>query len=63
LTIVLAAAPSDGARECVFSADIVTTLVVSANTGQSINNAATSLAANASACYIYSLSNLTWDRS
>jgi hypothetical protein len=63
LTIVLAAAPSDGARECFFSAGAgITTLVVSANTGQSINNAITTLAANAGACYLYSLGNLTWDR-
>ncbi len=63
VTIVLAAAPSDGARQCVFSTDIVTTLVVAANTGQSINNAVTSLSANTGACYLFSKSNLTWDRS
>jgi hypothetical protein len=63
LSIVLAAAPSDGARECIFSSDTVTAITISANTGQSINNAATALTANVGVCYIYSLSNLTWDRS
>jgi hypothetical protein len=63
VTIVLAAAPSDGARECIFSGGYgVTTVVVAANTGQSINNAVTSFAANVGACYLYSASNLTWDR-
>ena len=32
-------------------------------TNQTINNAVTTLAANSAACYIYSLSNATWDRS
>ena len=63
LTIVMEATPSDGARECVFSNSIITTLAIVANTGQTINNAATSLSAAAGACYSYSASNLTWDRS
>jgi hypothetical protein len=63
LTVILAANPSDGARECVWSNSIITTLVVAANTGQTINGAATALTAAAGACYVYSLSNLTWDRS
>jgi hypothetical protein len=63
VTVVLAAAPSDGARECIFSSGAgITTLVVAANTGQTINNAVTSLAANTGACYLFSRSNLTWDR-
>lgn len=61
--IYLAAAPSDGARNCFFSTQTVTAVTVYANTGQSINNAATALTANTGVCYMYSLSNATWDRS
>lgn len=61
-TITLAPAPSDGARECIFSTQIVSALTLSANSGQSINNAVTALAANTGVCYLYSASNLTWDR-
>lgn len=61
-TVTLAAAPSDGARECIFSTQTITSLTVNANTGQTINNAVTTLSANTSACYLYSASNLTWDR-
>ena len=62
LTVILAANPSDGARECIWSNSIITTLVVAGNTGQTINGAATSLTAASGACYLYSASNLTWDR-
>jgi hypothetical protein len=62
LTVILAANPSDGARECIWSNSIISTLVVAANTGQTINGAVTSLSAAAGACYLYSASNLTWDR-
>ena len=55
--------PVDGANECVFSTQIITALSISANAGQSINNAITTLGALGSACYRYSLSNLTWDQS
>lgn len=61
-TVTLAPAPSDGARECIFSTQTITSLTVSANSGQSINNAVTTLSANTGACYLYSASNLTWDR-
>lgn len=61
-TVTLAPSPSDGARECIFTTNTITTLTVSANTGQSINNAVTTLSANTNACYLFSLSNLTWDR-
>jgi hypothetical protein len=62
-TITLAANPSDGARNCLFSTQIVTSLTVNANTGQSINSAASAMTANGTVCYIFSLSNATWDRS
>jgi hypothetical protein len=61
-TITFAAAPSDGARECVFAQNTVTTLNLAANTGQTLNNAVTTIAAAARVCYLYSISNLTWDR-
>ena len=61
-TIVLAPAPSDGARECFFTTNTITSLTVSASAGQSINNAVTTLTANTGACYLYGLSNTTWDR-
>lgn len=62
-TITAAPMPSDGQRECVLSSQIVTALTWNANTGQTINNAPTALAANVPVCFTYSLSNLTWDRS
>jgi len=61
--VTFAPAPSDGATECVFSKSAITALWLTANTGQTVNDAATSLAANGSVCYTYSSSNLTWDRS
>jgi len=61
-TVVLGPSPSDGARECVFTTNTVTSLTLNANTNQSINNAVTTLLADTGACYLYSLSNKTWDR-
>lgn len=62
--VTLAAAPADGQRQCIFvSGGAITNLHLSANVGQSINNAVTTLANNTGACYTYSLSNTTWDRS
>lgn len=61
-TVTLASAPSDGAQECIFAQNTVTTLGVLANTGQTIDNAVTTLTAAAKVCYLYSISNATWDR-
>lgn len=61
--VILAAAPKDGDEACVFSAGAITALYVYANAGQSIVNAAATLAANARTCYRYSESNTTWYRS
>lgn len=61
--VTMAPAPVDGARQCVFSTQEITAFYANANTGQSINNAVTALAANTRYCYTYSQSNLTWDRS
>lgn len=63
--VSLAAAPSDGARNCIFTTQNMTTLLVSPTTvGQLINNAINgTLSANTSVCYLFSSSNNTWDRS
>lgn len=61
--ITLAANPSDGDHACMFSTATVTLAYISANTGQTINNAVTAFTANVRYCYLYSLSNATWDRS
>jgi hypothetical protein len=62
-TFVMPAAPTDGQTACFFSTQAITTLTVSANANQSINNAVTTLAANTRNCFLFSLSNSTWDRS
>lgn len=58
-------APSDGARECtVGSGGAITALTFVAAAGQTVtggNNV--SVSSNSSACWTYSASNLTWDRS
>ena len=61
-TITFAPAPSDGARECVFAQNTVTSLALAAASGQTLDNAVTTLSAATSACYLYSASNATWDR-
>jgi hypothetical protein len=60
-TVTMAPAPIDGARACIFSTQIVTSLTLNANAGQSINNALTALAANVRHCYLYSVGDKTWD--
>jgi hypothetical protein len=60
--VTFAPAPSDGSRECLFSIGGVTTLYLSANTSQTLDNAITTMAANTGYCYLFSLSNTTWDR-
>jgi hypothetical protein len=61
-TITFAPAPSDGARECVWAQNTVTTLALAAASGQTLDNAVTTLSAATAACYLYSASNATWDR-
>lgn len=61
--VTFAPNPSDGAQQCVFSTNAITTLYLSASTGQTLTGAATTLAANGKLCYLYSLSNATWNRS
>lgn len=62
--VTLAPAPSDGDKACLFSSQQITALYIAANTGQSINNAinGSTLSANTGACYLYGVSNATWDR-
>ena len=61
-TITFAPAPSDGAKECVFAQNTVTSLALAAASGQTLDNAVTTLSAATSVCYLYSASNATWDR-
>lgn len=61
--IMFAPTPGDGAEECVFSTAAITLLYLSPSAGQTLNNAITTLAANARVCYLYSLANTSWDRS
>lgn len=66
MSVYLAANPSDGARNCMFTTQTVTSFNVFANNAnQSINSAilAAALSANTIACYTYGASNATWDRS
>jgi len=61
-TITMPASPSDGMTISFSSSQIITLLTVSANTGQSIVSAVTSLALGGGAVYIYRLANTTWYR-
>lgn len=61
--VTLAPAPADGAEACVFSTEEVTLFYLSANAGQSINDAVTALTALTRYCYVYSASDTSWDRS
>lgn len=63
-TITFASAPSDGAQECIYAQNIVTTLGLAAGSNSAtINNAVTTIGAAANICYIYSLSSNVWNRS
>lgn len=63
-TITFASAPSDGAQECIYAQNIVTTLGLAAGSNSAtINNAVTTIGAAAQICYLYSLSTNTWNRS
>lgn len=61
-TITMPASPADGMVITFNSTQIITALTVNANTGQSIVNAVTTLAAGGGAKYIYRLANTTWYR-
>lgn len=55
--------PSDGARSCFFTTQLINNLSIYGNTGQTLNGGLlASLSANTNLCFIYSLNNATWDR-
>ena len=63
-TITLASAPSDGAEECLYAQNTVTTLVVAKGVAaQTLNNGVTTIGAAGKVCYLYSLLTNTWNRS
>lgn len=63
-TITFAGAPSDGAQECLYAQNTVTTLgLVAGANSATINNAVTTITAAAQVCYLYSLSANAWYRS
>jgi hypothetical protein len=59
-TITMPASPADGMTITFSSTKIITALTVNANTGQTINNAATTLAAGQSASYVYRAASTAW---
>jgi hypothetical protein len=61
-TIVMPASPIDGQEIRVSSSQTITALTVSANTGQTISNAPTTLTAGTGFAYIYNLSGTNWFR-
>lgn len=62
-TVTFAAAPSDGADECLFAQGGISTLNLAAGAaGQTIRNAVTTLAAVTKVCYAYSAADGFWDR-
>lgn len=61
-TVIMPAAPVDGQMTSVSTAHPITSLTVSPNTGQSIANAPTTLAAGAGFRYLYRAANTTWYR-
>ena len=64
LTIKTPVTPYDGQEICIFSTQAVTALTSTASGSQTWNSAPSALTANAAAsCWVYSLSNTTWDRS
>lgn len=61
-TITTPLSPFDGQRLLIFSTAGITTLTLTANTGQTIDNTTTVIAANGHVEYIYQLSTKTWFR-
>lgn len=61
-TITMPGSPADGMVVTITTTQEITALTVNANTGQSIVNAVTTLAAGGGAKYIYRLANTTWYR-
>lgn len=63
LTLTTEPAPGDEKKECVLSTATVTSLTLTANTGQTMNGGATALVANTPVCWQYSKQTATWYRS
>ncbi len=61
-TVTTPANPANGQRLQIFSEAGITTLTLTANTGQTIENTTTTLSANTGVAYIYQLSTKTWFR-
>ena len=61
-TVTMPASPADGDRVKLATTQTITALTLSPNTGQSIVNAVTTLAANGFVEYIYRLSSTKWYR-
>jgi hypothetical protein len=59
-TITMPASPLDGMTVTITSTKIITALTINGNTGQTINNAVTSLSAGQSASYIYRSASTAW---
>lgn len=63
LYLYLPTAPLDGAQDCYFSIGGVTAMTLYAGvTTDTLNNAITAMTANTRYCYLYSKSNVSWDR-
>lgn len=60
--INLAPAPVDGGKACIFTTATITNLYIAAGAGATLADAVTTLTANGRVCYLYSLSNATWNR-
>jgi hypothetical protein len=62
LTIDLRISPDDGQINCFYTKPAITTLTLTAASGQTLNDAITSASATTQYCYLYSASNTSWDR-
>lgn len=61
-TIITPSSPADGMTITISSTQTITSLTFSANSGQSISNAITTLALGSFASYLYRATNTTWYR-
>lgn len=60
-TFTFAAAPGDGAKECVRSTQTQTAVTIAANAGQTVGGTAvTTMAANTTYCWLFQASSSTW---
>lgn len=59
-TITMPASPSDGMTITISTTQQITALTLSGNTGQTVNNATTFIAAASATAYVYRASSATW---